>query len=79
MIAQQKYGWYFRFMTKLEQIEQSVAALSKEEMEEFAAWFDELRADLWDQQIEADAKGGRLDKLADKALAEIKAGKVTLL
>ena len=66
-------------MTKLEQIEQSVAALSKEEMEEFAAWFDELRADLWDQQIESDAKGGRLDKLADKALAEIKAGKVTLL
>jgi hypothetical protein len=62
-------------MTKLEQIEQSVAALSKEEMKKFAAWFAELQADLWDQQIEADAKAGRLDTLAAKALAEHKAGK----
>ena len=63
-------------MTKLEQIEHSVAALSKEEMEKFAEWFAELRADLWDQQIEGDAKAGRLDKFIASARAEIKAGKV---
>lgn len=63
-------------MTKLEQIEQSVAALSSEEMKKFAAWFAELQADLWDRQIEADAKAGRLDKLIASAKEEIRAGKV---
>jgi hypothetical protein len=62
-------------MTKLEQIEKSVAELSKEELKAFAKWFAELQADLWDGQIEADAKAGRLDKLAEKALADHKAGR----
>lgn len=65
----------FSIMTKLEQIEQSVAALSKAEIKKFAAWFAELQADMWDRQIEADAKAGRLDRLAAKALAEHEAGK----
>ncbi|MDX8457780.1 hypothetical protein [Mesorhizobium humile] len=63
-------------MTKLEQIEKSVAELSPDELKAFAAWFEALRADLWDQQIEADAKSGRLDKLVAEARAEISAGKL---
>ena len=63
-------------MTKLEQIEKSVAELSKEELKAFAKWFEELQADLWDRQIEADAKAGRLDKLiAEKAKADHRAGR----
>ena len=62
-------------MTKLEQIEKSVAELSKEELKAFAAWFAELQADLWDRQIEADAKTGKLDKLAAKAIADHRAGR----
>ncbi|RWE77260.1 hypothetical protein [Mesorhizobium sp.] len=62
-------------MTKLEQIEQSVAELSPEELKAFAAWFEALQADLWDKQIEADAKAGRLDKLAEQALADHRAGR----
>ena len=62
-------------MTKLEQIEKSVAELSEEELKAFAKWFEELQADLWDRQIEADAKAGRLDKLVAEAKAEIAAGK----
>ncbi|PBC03616.1 hypothetical protein [Mesorhizobium sp. WSM3860] len=62
-------------MTKLEQIEKSVAELSLEELKAFAAWFEALQADLWDKQIEADAKAGRLDKLADQALADHRAGR----
>lgn len=62
-------------MTKLEQIEKSVAELSPEELKAFAAWFEPLRADLWDKQIEADAKAGRLDKLAEQALADHRAGR----
>ena len=62
-------------MTKLEQIEKSVAELSKEELKAFAKWFAELQADRWDRQIEADAKAGKLDKLIAEAKAEIAAGK----
>ena len=62
-------------MTKLEQIEKSVAELSKEELKAFAKWFEELQADLWDRQIEADAKAGKLDKFAKKALADHRAGR----
>jgi len=63
-------------MTKLEQIEKSVAALDENEMKAFAKWFEELQAQRWDKQIEADAKAGRLDKLIAEAKAEIAAGKV---
>jgi len=62
-------------MTKLEQIEKSIATLSDEEIKQLAAWFDELRGQRWDRQIEEDAKAGRLDKLADEALADHRAGK----
>jgi hypothetical protein len=62
-------------MTKLEQIEKSVAELSEDELKAFAKWFEELQADLWDRQIEADAKAGKLDKFAERALAEHRAGR----
>ncbi|MET3577040.1 hypothetical protein ABID19_000055 [Mesorhizobium robiniae] len=62
-------------MSKLEQIEKSVAELSPEELKAFAAWFEGLQADMWDRQIEADAKTGRLDKFAEQALADHRAGR----
>ncbi|MER8827876.1 hypothetical protein NKH73_17220 [Mesorhizobium sp. M0938] len=62
-------------MSKLEQIEKSVAELSPEELKAFAAWFEGLQADMWDRQIEADAKAGRLDRLAEQALADHRAGR----
>jgi len=67
--------WYYLPMTKLEQIEKSVAELSPDELKAFAAWFEALQADMWDRQIETDAKSGRLDKLAEQALADHRAGR----
>ena len=61
-------------MTKLEKIEQDIASLTPGEVAKLAEWFAEFHADLWDKQIEADAKAGRLDKLAEQALADHKAG-----
>ena len=63
-------------MTKLEQIEKSVAELSAEELKAFSAWFEELQAQRWDRQIEADAKAGKLDKLTAEAKADLAAGNV---
>ncbi|UUP18602.1 hypothetical protein [Nitratireductor thuwali] len=62
-------------MMKLEQIERSVASLSDEELKSFAEWFDELRWERWDHQMEGGVKAGRLDRLVADARAEIAAGK----
>lgn len=62
-------------MTKLEQIEKSVASLSDEELKSFAEWFDELRWERWDRRLEDDVKAGKFDKLIEDSRAEIAAGK----
>ena len=49
------------------ELEQAVTNLSEQELENFRAWFDEYYAQMWDKQIEEDAKSGRLDNL----LAEV--------
>lgn len=63
-------------MTKLEDIEKAIAELSQEEVAKLRAFLDELEADLWDAQIERDAKAGKLDKLIAKARANYAAGDV---
>jgi hypothetical protein len=62
-------------MTKLEQIQSSIEKLSAEEIAKLRDWLDELDARLFDEKIERDAKAGKLDKLADEALAEHSAGR----
>jgi hypothetical protein len=62
-------------MTKLEQIEKSVEQLTPEELATFRAWFVEFEERLFDEKIERDAKSGKLDKLAAKAIADDKAGR----
>ena len=49
------------------ELEQAVTKLSEQELNRFREWFDEYYAEIWDKQIEADAKSGRLDDL----LAEV--------
>jgi hypothetical protein len=44
-----------------------------------ADWLQEYREELWDKQIEADAKAGKLDSLIKKAKAGYRAGKATPL
>jgi hypothetical protein len=63
-------------MTKLEKIEQDIASLTPGEVAKLARWFAEFHADLWDKQIEEDAKSGKLDKLFAEAEADIAAGKI---
>lgn len=62
-------------MTKLEKIEQEIAALDPKDVRKLADWLDDYKAELWDRQIEADAKAGKLDKLAEQALADHRAGR----
>lgn len=63
-------------MTKLEKIEKDITALSAGDLKKLAEWLAEYQEELWDRQIEEDAKAGRLDKLIADAKEEIKAGKL---
>ena len=38
-------------------------------------WFEEFEAARFDQRIERDAKAGTLDQLAERALADFRAGR----
>ena len=66
-------------MEKVEAIGHEIEALSEEELEEFRRWFAAFDADAWDRQMEADARAGRLDFLAEEALEDMRTGKVTEL
>jgi len=56
-------------MSKVESLEREVAKLTPQELAAFREWFSKYDADAWDRQIEEDVKAGRLDRLADQALA----------
>lgn len=66
-------------MGKVEKLEQQVEALSAEELAQFRAWFLGFDWAAWDAQLESDVRAGRLDALADKALADHAARKTTRL
>jgi hypothetical protein len=66
-------------MGKVEKLEQQIEALSPEELAEFRAWFLAFDWAAWDAQLAGDIRAGRLDSLAEKALAEHAARKTTRL
>jgi hypothetical protein len=66
-------------MSKLEQIESHVAALSPEDLSRFREWFIAFDGDAWDRQIERDLKEGRLDALLEEANDDLKKGRTRAL
>jgi hypothetical protein len=66
-------------MSEIEQLEQRIKSLPPQDLTKFRAWFAEFDARVWDAQIEADAKAGKLDDLITEALADYEAGKARQL
>ena len=66
-------------MTTLEEIEKAVSDLPIEQLAKFRAWFEEYEAARFDRKIERDAATGRLDRLAEQALADFRAGRARKL
>ena len=62
-------------MSKIEELEQKVQALSPEELARFREWFLEFDWAAWDRQLERDVRAGKLDALAEKALRDHAVGK----
>jgi hypothetical protein len=61
-------------MSTVEQIEAAILKLSPQELSQLADWVLDLDEQRWDEQIEQDVAAGKLDFLAQEALAEFEAG-----
>jgi KaiC/GvpD/RAD55 family RecA-like ATPase len=62
-------------MTKVQKLENEVQQLNPDELAAFRDWFRKYDSDEWDKEIERDVSAGRLDKLAEEAIAAHKAGR----
>jgi hypothetical protein len=62
-------------MTTLEDIEKAVTELPADQLAKFRTWFEEFEAARFDERIERDARAGRLDELAEQALADFRGGR----
>ena len=56
-------------------IQEAVAQLSADDLASFRIWYEDFDAKIWDEQFEDDVNAGRLDALADQALADFRAGR----
>jgi hypothetical protein len=62
-------------MTTAEDIENAIQQLAPRELARFRAWFELFDAEQFDAAIERDAHAGKLDALAEEALAAHRTGR----
>ena len=61
-------------MSTIQEIEQAIEKLPREELFRLTDWLSSRFSDQWDRQIEEDIAAGHLDDLAAEAVAEHRAG-----
>ena len=66
-------------MKTIEKIKTEVERLPAPDLASFRAWFAEFDAQNWDEQFERDVAAGKLDRLAERAIKHLKAGRCTAL
>ena len=59
----------------IEDLEKAVAKLPPDQLAKFRDWFEAFDAARFDQKIERDANAGKLDRLAEQALADFRKGR----
>ena len=62
-------------MARIEELTSEVQQLSREELSAFREWFRKYDSDEWDKEIEEDISAGRLESLANKAIADHKSAR----
>ena len=62
-------------MSTVDEIKRAIEQLPKPEFWKVSEWVIQKHEDEWDRQIEQDILVGKLDKLAEEAIEEYKAGK----
>jgi hypothetical protein len=70
-----KWEWRLMAMTKVQKLENEIQQLNPDELATFRDWFRKYDADEWDKEVERDILAGRLDRLAEEAIAAHKAGR----
>ena len=63
-------------MSNLAEIESAIQKLDSKQLTELSRWFEEFVANAWDDQIEADAKAGKLDHFKKEIASDRAAGKL---
>jgi hypothetical protein len=64
-------------VSRVEELEGQIKALSSHEFQELRAWLAEYDAGIWDRQFDADVLAGRLDAIGDRALKDFSEGRST--
>ena len=62
-----------------QELEAAVRGLSPEQLAAFTKWFEEFVAEAWDRKFEQDVAAGKLDRIAEKADEDFRAGRCTPL
>ncbi|MEK9148946.1 MAG: hypothetical protein AAB267_02740 [Candidatus Desantisbacteria bacterium] len=62
-------------MSTVQEIEKAITRLPKDDLSVLRGWFEELEARIWDNQFEKDVQSGKLEKLANEAIADFRNGK----
>ena len=57
-------------MSTLTEIQEAITRLSSSEQQQLARWFEHELEDVWDAEIEENAKSGKLDRLYDRLKKE---------
>lgn len=63
-------------MSSVSEIESAIRGLPAEEFWKLADWFDEVRSQAWDRQMDDDARSGRLDFLFRESDQERESGRL---
>jgi len=61
-------------VSTVQEIEQAIEKLPREEVFQLTDWLSARFSDLWDRRIEEDISAGLLEDLAEEAKAEHRAG-----
>jgi hypothetical protein len=61
-------------MSTIEQIEAAILTLTPEQFQRLRQWILDVDYQHWDEQLEQDIAEGKLEVLAEEAIAEFKAG-----
>jgi len=57
-------------MSKIDELKADIEGLPSEELAELFRWLSEKEWEIWDKEIEADSRAGRLDFLVREAREE---------
>jgi DNA topoisomerase VI subunit A len=59
----------------VKEIEKAIEKLSEDDLSDLREWFYKFDNEVWDKQFESDVKAEKLDRLAEKAISDYRAGK----